>query len=188
MNATEPQVFDQIWESLRIVIIIIAVIAPFVIVFLLMRVKRIKKNMADQQQVNHKLLEKRVEIYGHMGPRLNDLLCFYSYTGNWKELTPIEILGIKRELDKYVSSHTALFSDDLIASYNTFMQACFVAFSGWEQEEKIKSLYTLRQEQQVSWDENWIPFFDTNNVLDGTVVKARYDGLMACFKKDLKHI
>lgn len=188
MNTTDPQLFGQIWDSLKIAITAIAILAPFVIVFLLVRIKRIKKSMADQHQENHKLLEKRVEIYEHMGPRLNDLLCFYSYTGNWQELSPENILGTKRELDKYISSHGALFSDELIASYNAFMQVCFVAFSGWEQEEKIKSLYTLRQEQQADWDENWIPLFDTNNVLEGTVVKARYEELMACFKKELKHI
>lgn len=144
--------------------------------------------MSDQHQSNEKLLEKRLDIYEHMGPRLNDLLCFYSYTGNWQELTPMNIMDTKRELDKYMGSHTALFSDALIACYNAFMQVCFVAFSGWEQEEKIKSQYVLRQEQQLNWDDSWIPFFDTKNVLEGPVVKARYDELMSCFKEDLKHI
>jgi hypothetical protein len=188
MNLTDPQLFDKIWDSLKIVITAIAILSPFVIVYLLVRIKRIKrdkKSLSDQHQANQKLLEKRVEIYEHMGPRLNDLLCFYSYTGNWKELTPMRIMGIKRELDKHMSSQGALFSDELIAGYNALMQVCFVAFSGWEQEEKIKSQYTLRQEQQTNWDESWIPYFDTNNVLDGTVVKTRYDELMSCFKKEL---
>ena len=188
MNATEPQVFGQIWDSLRVVIIIIAALAPFVIAVLLLRIKRIRKSLSDQHLDNQKLLEKRVEVYEQMGPGLNDLLCFFSYTGNWKELTPMNIMDTKRKLDKYMSSHTALFSDELIAGYKALMQVCFVAFSGWEQEEKIKSHYVLRQEQQLNWDDSWIPFFDTKNVLDGTVVKARYDELMACFKKDLKHI
>lgn len=188
MNASEPQLFGQIWDSLKILITAIAIIAPLVLVFLLMRIRRMKENMAGQHQTNQKLLEKRVEVYEQMGPRLNDLLCFFSYTGNWQELTPMNIMDIKRELDKYMSSHTALLSDELIAGYNGFMQVCFVAFSGWEQEEKIKSQYVLRQEQQPKWDDSWIPFFDTKNVLEGTVVKARYDELMTCFKKDLKHI
>ncbi len=53
-----------------------------------------------------------------------------------------------------------------------------------ELEEKIKSLYQLRQEHQPDWNDNWIPYFDTKNVSDGTLVKERYDKLMACFKMD----
>jgi hypothetical protein len=188
MNSTDPQLFNQVWDSLRIVLTAIVVLAPFIIVFLLIRIQRVKKRLMNQHLTNQKLLDKRVELYEQMGPRLSDLLCFYCYTGNWKELSPMDIMGIKRELDKHVSSKTALFSDELIAGYNGLMQVCFVSFTGWEHEEKIKSLYKLRQEQQPNWDETWLPYFDTNNVVDGVTVKERYDELMSCFKQELSHI
>lgn len=184
MNSSDPGFIQQIWNSLKIVIIIVTVLAPIIVVFLVLRFNRIKKGLINQHQTNQKLMDKRLEIYDQIGPKLNDILCFFSYTGNWKELTPMGILGLKRELDKALSIYTPLFSDSLSQSYNSFMHACFVSFTGWEHEEKIKSLYQLRQEHQPDWNDNWIPFFDTKNVSDGTIVRERYDKLMACFKLD----
>ena len=34
------------------------------------------------------------------------------------------------------------------------MRLCFVSFSGWEHDEKIKSLYELRQENNIEWNDD----------------------------------
>lgn len=181
MSPPEPQLADQIWNSLKIVIIIFAALAPVIIIFLIIRFNRIKKSLINQHQTNQKLIEKRINIYDRLGPKLNDILCFFSYTGNWKELRPADIMQLKRELDKEININTPLFSDDLNSKYNSFMQVCFVAHSGWEHEEKIKTLFELRQENSPEWSDDWIPFFDTNNVVEGITVKERYDELMESF-------
>lgn len=185
MNPPEAQLGEQIWNSLKIVIIIIAALAPMVVIIQALRFKRIKEGLINQHQKNQKLVEKRLEVYERMGPKLNDLFCFFSYTGNWKELSPADIMSIKRELDKEINITTPLFSDALGRKYNSFMQLCFVAHSGWEHQEKIKSLYELRQENNVAWKDEWINFFDPNNVLEGIKIKEFYDELMACFRKEL---
>lgn len=77
-----------------------------------------KKTLIKQDRSNQGIVEKRLEIFHMVGPRLNDILCFFSYTGNWKD--------------------------------------------------------------------DWISFFDTNNVVDGIMVKEGYDALKACFRKDLR--
>jgi hypothetical protein len=185
MNPPEPQIGEQIWNSLKIAIQIIAALGPLLLIFQAIRFKRIKKRLIGQHQANVKLVEKRIEVYERMGPKLNDILCFFSYTGNWNQLSPVDIMRIKRELDKEINTTTPLFSDALANRYNSFMQLCFVAHSGWEHTEKIKSLYELRQENNVAWKAEWIPFFDPNNVLEGIKIKASYDELMACFRKEL---
>jgi hypothetical protein len=185
MNSAEPLLSDQIWNSLKMVVIIIAIIAPVIIVFIAIRFRRAKKRLIDQQQTNQSMVEQRMGMFKRIGPKLNDLLCYYTYTGNWKELFPADILKLKRELDKEVKSNTPLFSEDLIKKYDSFMLLCFVSHSGWEHKEKIKSNYQLRQEHMAEWDPDWIHLFDTNNVLDGITVKERYDDLMASFKENL---
>lgn len=185
MNPPEPQLDEQFLSSLKIAVILIAVLAPVIIVFLVLRFKRIKKHLINQHQTNQKLIEKRIEIYDRIGPKLNDILSFFSYTGNWKELSPVDIMRLKRELDKEININTPHFSDDLNNKYNSFMQLCFVAHSGWEHEEKIKTLYELRQENNPEWDDDWIPYFDTNNVVEGIKLKERYDELLDYFKKEL---
>ena len=185
MNSQEIQQAEQIWNSLKIPIMIIAALAPFIIAFLVFRYNRIIKGLKEKQEKNQNLLEKRIEVYDRIGPKLNDIFCFFCYNGNWKELTPLEILNFKRELDKDINVSTPLYSKDIGEKYDDFMRLCFVSFSGWEHEEKIKSLYELRKEHNAEWNDDWIPFFDSNNVVEAVKVKERYDELIASFKKDL---
>ena len=185
MISPEIQQTEQIWNSLKIPITIIAALAPIIIVFLVFRFKRIIKGLKEEHQTNQRIVEKRIEIYDRIGPKLNDIYCFYCYNGNWKEITPIDIVRLKKELDKDIIVSTPLFSNDISEKYLDFMRLCFVSFSGWEDEEKIKSLYELRKEHNVEWNDDWIPFFDTNNVVEAVILKERYDGLMEYFKMDL---
>jgi hypothetical protein len=185
MSPPEAQLTEQIWSSLKIIVLVFAVLSPLIIVFLALRFRRIKKKLIHEHHENQKLIEKRIEIYERIGPKLNDIFSFFSYTGNWKELSPPDIMKLKRELDKEITINTPLFSNDLIRKYNSFILLCFVSHSGWEHKEKIKSMYELRQEHIADWKADWIPFFDTNNVVEGIKLKERYDGLMEYFKKEI---
>jgi hypothetical protein len=185
MNSPEIQLTEEFWNSLKVPITIIAALAPMIIVFLVIRYNRIIKRLKKKQETNQKTIEKRIEVYDRIGPKLNDLVSFYSYTGNWKEITPMDIMRLKKELDKDINIYASLFSSDLNQKYSDFMYVCFVSFSGWEHEEKIKSLYKLRQEHNVEWKDDWIEFFDTNNVVDAIMMKERYNKLTEYFIKEL---
>jgi len=185
MNSPEIQQAEQIWNSLKIPITIIAALAPFIIAFLVFRYNRIIKGLDKKYQTNQKIIEKRIEIYDRIGPKLNDIYCFYCYNGNWIEISPIDIVSLKKELDKDINVSAPIFSNDVGEKYIDFMRLCFVSFSGWEHKEKIKSLYEIRQEHNVEWNDDWIQFFDTNNVVDAIKMKEGYNELLEYFKKDL---
>lgn len=185
MSTPEIQQAEHIWYSLRIPITVIAALAPFFIAFLVFRYKRIIEGLKMKQSTNQRLVEKRIDIYDRIGPKLNEIYCFYCYNGNWKEITPLDIVSLKKELDKDLNVNIPIFSNDISEKYLSFMRLCFVSFSGWEHDEKIKSLYELRQEHNVQWSDDWIPYFDTNNVVEAVEVKKRYTELMDSFKKDL---
>ena len=185
MSSPEIQVTEQIWTSLKIAIIIVAALGPVIIVFLTIRYKRIIKGLKQEHQTNQGIIEKRIEVYDRMGPILNDLICFYCYSGNWKEITPMDILRKKMELDKDINTYSPIFSNELSKKYGDFIQLCFVSFSGWDHKEKIKSLYEIRQEHNEEWNDEWIPMFDTNNVVEATKMRERYDELIEYFKKEM---
>jgi len=185
MRSPEIQLTEQIWDSLKIPIMIMATLAPIIIAFLAIRFNRTIKRLKKKHQTNQRIIEKRIEIYDRIGPKLNELFCFYCYNGNWKEISPIDILRLKKELDKDITTYTPLFSDDLSKKYIDFIHCCFVSFSGWEHKEKIKSLYEIRQEHNVEWNDDWIQFFDTNNVIEGIKMKESYNELIEYFKMDL---
>lgn len=185
MHSAEILLAEEIWNTLQIPIILVALIAPLVIVFLIIRQNRVIKHLKEKQQNDQRIIEKRIEVYGRIGSKLNDIVSFFLYTGNWKELSPVDMIQLKRELDKEITINTPVFSDDLSKNYNGFIHLCFVSFSGWEHEEKIKSLYELRKEQNTEWDEEWTAYFDTNNVVEGVRLKESYDTLMKYFQKEL---
>ncbi len=185
MNSPEIQQADQIWNSLKIPITILAVLAPIIIALLIFRYKKIIKALEKKHQDNQKIVEKRLEIYDRIGPKLNDIFCFYCYNGNWKEISPPDIVRLKKELDKDINVSSPIFSNNISEKYTDFMRLCFVSFSGWEHDEKIKSLYELRQENNLEWKEDWIQFFDTNNVVEAIKLKEKYEALLESVKKDL---
>jgi len=186
MNLLEIQFTDESWNSLKVPITVIAILGPVIIVFLLVRYNQIIKRLKNKHDTNQKTIEKRIDIYDRIGPKLNDLVSFFCYSGNWKEITPVDVVRLKKELDEEINSYTPLFSNDLGQKYSAFMKLCFVSFSGWEHKEKIKSLYVMRQEHMVDWNNDWIEFFDTNNVVDAILMKERYNALVDLFKEDLK--
>ena len=185
MSSPEIQLSEQIWTSLKIPIMIIAALAPLVIVFLVIRYNKIIKGLKERHQTNQRIVEKRIEIYDRIGPKLNDILSFFCYSGNWKELTPIYIMKLKRELDQEINTNAPLFSDDLNKKYMGFILLCYVSHSGWEHKEKIKSLYELRQEHYAEWNDDWIPFFDTNNVVEAIKIREAHNELKDYFQKEL---
>ena len=185
MSLPEIQLTDPIWRGLAIATMIIAILTPIIMVIPAFRFSRIIKRMNKKQLSNQKIVEKRIEIYDRIVPKLNDIFCFYCYIGNWNEITPMAVLRLKRELDKDMNIYASLFSDDLSKKYMGFKQLCFVSMSGWEHDEKIKSLYQLRQENHQEWDDDWIQYFDTNNVIEAIKIKERYDELIESFKEDL---
>lgn len=184
MSLPEIEQTGQTWTGLEITTLVIVTLTPIMIAFLAFRFNRIIKRL-EKQWSNQKIIEKRIEIYDRIVPKLNDILCFYCYIGNWKEITPIDIMKLKSELDKDITISAPLFSHDLITKYNDFNTLCFISFTGWEHDAKIKSLYGHRQEHNIEWNEDWIQYFDTKNVVEPTTMKKRYNDLMECFKRDL---
>lgn len=185
MILADIQPSDPLWRSLAMATMILAVVTPIVVGILAFRFSRSLKRLSKKQWSNEKIVEKRMEIYNKMVPKINDLYCFFCYIGNWNELSPLAVLRTKKELDKDMNIYASLFTEGLSRKYDAFKQLCFVSMSGWEQDEKIKSYYELRQQNNVDWKDGWIQYFDTNNVVEATKIKERYEELVESFKEDL---
>lgn len=185
MSLPEFQQPDQIWNNLELAKLIIATLALIIFTFLAFRYIKLVKQQNNKQKTNEKLFEKKVEIYDRIVTKLYDILCFYCYVGNWIEITPIDIKRLKKELDKEMNIYTPLLSDELGEKYIGFIQLCFISNSGWEHDSKIKSLYEKRQEHNVKWNDDWIQYFDTKNVVEAIKMKEKYNEMIDAFRKDL---
>jgi len=186
MVTTELQQTEQLWNSLEVVKLIISILTPIIIAFIAFRFNKVLKKLDKKQWTNQKIVEKRIEIYDKIVPKLNDMLCFYCYVGNWKELSPLDIVQIKRELDKEINIYAPLFSDNLLNNYNEFINLCFESFTGWGNNAKIKSKYGHRQDHYIGWDSDWEKCFNTEEVIEPKILRKKYSELMEVFRTDME--
>jgi hypothetical protein len=144
-----------IWNSLEIAKIIVSFLTPLLIAILAYWFNQRIKKWDKTQWTNQKIIEKRIYLYDEVVPKINDLFCFYCYIGNWKELTPINIVNLKRELDKKMFIYAPLFAKELLEKYTEFINECFETFTGWGKDASIRSLYQRRKEHCRNWEDSW---------------------------------
>ena len=131
---------DQpIWNSLEIIKLVISVLTPVTIVFLGYLVNRMVHRLEQARWANQKVIEKRISVFDKVAPLLNDLYCYFRYIGNWKELSPAEIIASKRVLDKDMHVYSPLFSPELMTLYRQFMDLCFRIYSGVGKDARLRT-------------------------------------------------
>lgn len=149
------------WNSLEIAKLIVQAMIPIVIVSIGFWLNRRLKELEQLQWASQKLIEKRIEFYYRVVPKLNDLLCFYTYVGNWKELKPVDVIDLKRFLDKEFHINAPLFPSGIFFEYETFVNLCYKSFTGWGQDAKLRTQFSRRKETfKTNWDINWESRFD----------------------------
>lgn len=77
-----------------------------------------------------KLIDRRVEIWSEIGPKINDIYAYIARVGRWKELRAADVIQIKREIDRTAFTYRAFFSDEWQAAYEDFMNAAFDSYRG----------------------------------------------------------
>lgn len=128
------------WNSLEMAKLVVGVLTPLSVVGLGWYVSRSLKRFELLQWTNQKLIEKRLAVYAEVGPIINQLFCFYMWVGRWKEISPPDVLRLKRELDERMYVYEHLFDKDVYYAFREFMGTLFDTFQGAGVDAKIKSL------------------------------------------------
>lgn len=160
-------------DAIRITELLISAITPVIGGIIAWRLATITKRIEKRQWANQKLIEKRIEVYDQIIGPLNDLYCFYTYVGNWKELTPPGVIGIKRFLDKKVHTYGSLFSADFVQDYERLMQTAFQMYGDFGTDARIRSSAKRRQ-ILPGWQEGWSLNFAEEQAPDEATFKADY--------------
>ena len=174
--------------AIEIVKIGTGIATPILVAILGFRLNRTMQGLAAAQWANQKVVEKRLTVFDESAPLLNDLYCYLMFVGNWKELKPNELVQRKRQLDKKIYVYAALFSQDLIDSYNAFIHACFETYNGPGHDARIRTYVESpdgdRRRTLPSWEAPWDNLF-SKNVSSKAEVKRKYQELMATFSSEL---
>ena len=84
----------SIWNSLEVLKLIVSILTPAIIGILGVRFNRRLKELEHRQWTSQKVIEKRIQVYDSLVPHLNGIMCYFTYIGEWKDLTPPEVLKI----------------------------------------------------------------------------------------------
>lgn len=153
----------------------------------LKKLEHFMKKIDETQFLNMTVIEKRVQFYEKVAPGLNDLFCFYTYVGRWKEITPADVIQLKRELDKQVHVYKPLFTAKFFQKYSTLMELCFKTFVGIGEDAKLctkteKRHQALKDHWKPEWDKM---FVEVKECPEREYIEKAYEDLMSCFAQEL---
>ena len=154
----------SVWNSLEIVKLIVSVMTPMTIVFLGYLVNRMVQRLEQARWANQKVIEKRILVFDKVAPLFNDIYCYFRYIGNWKKLSPVDIIEAKRTLDKEMHINSPLFSHEFMDLYRQFRDLCFRPFSGVGKDAKLRASIdsadgNRRKVFGAEWSEEWDKMF-----------------------------
>jgi hypothetical protein len=146
------------------------------------------KRVEAMQWASQTVIERRLEIFSVVAPKLNRLLCFALFIGTWKDLTPHDVIRLKREADETMHVNRFLFSDELFATYVGFMDTLFAHFSRTDCDAPIRAdiANRLGDRRKLPW---WNPqltscFADPPHPTAADL-RSSYDALGEAFRRDL---
>jgi hypothetical protein len=175
---------ESAWNSLEIAKLSIAALTPVFVAIVGFWLNRRLKSLEQAQWSQQKVIERRIKAYDDLATPLNQLFCFYCYVGTWKELSPPEVVQMKRKLDQTAYTSAPLFDDQFLPRYNALMDACFTILGEWGTDAKLRTLPDRREEAAHMAGKPWRPtwescFASRDEKCDPNQVKDAYADLMA---------
>jgi hypothetical protein len=171
-----------VWNSLEVAKLVCSVLTPAAIAIFGVYIHRVMKRFEDHQWRSQKLIEKRLTIYDDLAPLFNDLLCYFTYVGTWKELKPPDVVALKRKIDRKIYLAAPLFPKEFFQACQALQGSCFSAYSGWGKDAQLRTNWKRRKEADAGWQNEWECYFtDDKAVTDPAKVKVAYDSVMQMF-------
>lgn len=170
--------------------IIVSTLIPIIVVIVGWKINRRLKEIEYGNWRNQKLIEKRLILYDDIAPKLNDLYCFYCFVGNWKEISPLQIIEIKRYLDKKVHTYRSILGNDLFSKYNTFMSVAFITYTGEGEDAKINTVIrgyngNRAMHCKYEWSQSWENLFPKEACFDKMSFMKAYDNVLTAFQDSI---
>ena len=173
------------WTWIEVAKLIATLFTPITIAIFSIVIHRITKRFEHSQWRSQKLIEKRLNIYDDLSPHFNDLLCYFTYVGTWKEMAPSSIVSLKRTMDKKIHLATPLFSRSFYDACSKFQVLCFEMHGSWKDSPLLRTHMERRKEAYPKeWQEDWnICFGSSPTPL--TDIKNAYVKVMESFAREI---
>ena len=176
MGAVTPDA----WNSLAVATLAVTALTPIVVAVAGYWLNGRLKSLESAQWAQQKIVERRISAYDDLAPHLNRLYCYFAYVGSWKEITPPDIISLKRRLDERAYISAPLFDRDFLRLYTELTDLCFASFGKWGADARLRTLPDRRRAAAGAWDPTWDPYFAQRaDEVAPEEVKLAYTRLMA---------
>lgn len=173
------------WNSLEVAKLLVSAATPIAVSLFGLHLARVTKRLESVQWRNQRLVEKRIAVYDDLAPKLNDLLCYFTFVGGWKELAPPEIVAMKRSVDKQMYLAAPLFSEEFFEACNEFVNLCFEPFQGWGRDARLRTMMQRRKDAAgEAWKAEWDECFCANATPPEEIRRA-YRRVMLVFSHEI---
>lgn len=173
------------WNWLEIAKLLVGLVIPVALALFGIYVHRVTKSFEHLQWRSQKLVEKRLAVYDDLAPLFNDLLCYFTYVGCWKDLNPPDVVTLKRTIDKKIHLAAPLFSESFFSACMAFQNLCFETYNGWGHDALLKTKLERRKEaNQSEWKVEWEECF-SKNASDPKDIRDMYREIMESFATDI---
>jgi hypothetical protein len=102
------------WTSMGVAKLIIDATMPLVLLILGVLLNKRTKNLENAIWASQKRTEWMQNLFSKTSDPLNQLYCCYNYVGNYTEISPPEIINLKRLLDREILGNRLLLGDAVL--------------------------------------------------------------------------
>jgi hypothetical protein len=176
------------WTSLEVAQLAVSALTPIAVLGLGLLVSNGARRVEALQHANQTVVARRVEIFADVAKKLNRLLCFATFVGRWKEVTPADVLILKRDIDEVMYANRLIFSDELFSAYQAFMTCFFVMYATVEEDALIRAPISSvwGDRRSLEW---WSPAMTAAFAADKSSqpdeIQFAHEKLTTAFRKDL---
>ena len=98
-----------------------------------------QKDIDEQRSRQDKINDKKIELWDKLGPKLNRILQYVVYIGDWKHIKATQVVKYKRESDELVYTYRPFFSSEFLRYYDNFMDTSFQTYGGMGEDARIRT-------------------------------------------------
>jgi hypothetical protein len=177
------------WNSMQIATLVVGALTPLTVAGLGYYIARAGQRIEQVQWANQTVVTRRLEIFSQVAPWLNQLLCFATFVGRWKEIQPAEAISLKRNLDEAMYANRVLFSDELFKAYQDFIAALFAMYATPGVDAHLRAPIDSQwgdRRKLLWWTEEEMPsLFSPDKGGSMDEIQQAYDRLSVRFRADL---
>lgn len=176
------------WTSLQIATLAVEALTPVTVAGLGVLVARTSRRIEQVQWANQTVVTRRLDIFAQLAPGLNQLLCFATFVGGWKEIQPRQAIAIKRNLDEAMYANRVLFSGQLFTAYHEFMTTLFAMYATTDADAHLRAPIESQwgnRRNMPWWEDSMAALFSTGDPASIDDIQAAYNQLARRFRADL---